>query len=156
MATMTIPLAGFDPWCVDIDYHRTMAATLTACRAVKNGAMWLTVAKDFWTVSKDFRTLLSELDRVVEAPHSDLQAAVLKLRELYKSANKTMDIARRHGLHNRTLTGASLRALADCNLRLLDIIERFELSLNPATVEATRKALEEYERGETVSMDSLV
>lgn len=154
MATMTIPLAGFDPWCVD--YHRTMAATLAACRAIKTGAMWITVAKDFWTVAKDFKALLLELDRVTEAPPSELQTAVSKLRELYRNVNRTIDIARRNGLHNRTLTSSSLRTVADCNTRLLDIIERFELSLNPATVEATRKALEEYERGETVSLNSLV
>jgi hypothetical protein len=154
MATMAMPINGMAPWCVD--YHRTMAAAIVACKAAKNSAAWIILAKDFWQVSRDFKALLSELDRVTQLPPAELQIAVDKLSELYKTANRTIDVAYKHKLHNRTLTGASVRSLANCNARLLDVIERFQLSLDPATSEAARRAIEEYERGETVSLESLV
>jgi hypothetical protein len=151
---MAMPINGMAPWC--IDYHKTMAATIAACKAVKNSALWITIAKDFWQVSRDFKALLSELDRVTQVSPAELKIAIDKLVELYKTANGTIDVAYKHSLQNRTLTGASVRSLADCNVRLLEVIERFQLSLDPATSEATRKATEEYERGETVSLESLV
>jgi hypothetical protein len=151
MSAIAIP---FDPWCVD--YYRTMAATLAVCRAIRNGAWTISIAKNFWIVNRDFKALLTDLDRVTDAPVGDLRMTIPRLEELHKSINKTLDITAKSGLTNRTLINAPVHSLRAYNTRLLDVIERWKLSLDPSVSAATRQAIEEYERGETVSLDSLV
>lgn len=87
----TIAITSFNPWC--IDYHRTMAATLEACLAVKRGTGIFLLTRDFWLVSRDFRALLAELNSVTRIPPSELPAAILRLEELHKSVNRTLDLA---------------------------------------------------------------
>ncbi len=139
-----------------IDYHRTMAATLEACQAVSRGTGIVLLARDFWRVARDFKALLSDLDRVTEVPAQELTAIILRLEELYRSVSKALDLASKRGLANRTLTGNSLHLICAYNSRLCDVIECFKVSQDPAIAAATKEALEEYERGETVSWDSLV
>jgi len=147
-----------NPWVIDfdVDYHKTMAAVMVTCKAVKNKAWTLSIAKDFWLVCRDFKALLLQLDQLGNVPSADIECLLLKLENLYKTSNKTIDTATKAGLRNRTLTSPSLQTFIHCNDSLYDVIERFRLSLNPAVAEAVRQAIQEYERGETVSLDSLV
>ncbi|MGC1223032.1 MAG: hypothetical protein WA872_14740, partial [Candidatus Sulfotelmatobacter sp.] len=59
-------------------------------------------------------------------------------------------------LTNRTLVNIPIHTVSNCNEKLIDVIERLRLSLDPAVTDATKAALEEYKRGETVSWESLV
>ncbi len=102
------------------------------------------------------KALLSHLDQPGDVAISDIECLLLKLDDLYKTSNKAIDAATKAGLKNRTLTGSALQKFICCNDRLCDAIERFELSLNPAVAEALRDSIKEYERGETVSLNSLV
>jgi hypothetical protein len=147
-----------NPWVIDfdVDYHKTMAAVMVTCKAVKNKAWTISIAKDFWLLCRDFKAILSQLDQFGTLPIADVECLLLKLEDLYKTSNKTIDTATKAGLRNRTLTSASLQTFARCNDSLYDAIERFRLSLNPAVADAVRQAIQEYERGETVSLDPLV
>jgi hypothetical protein len=148
----------FNPWVIDfdVDYHKTMAAVISTCKAVKNRAWTLSIVKDFWVVCRDFKALLSQLDQLGNVSPSDIECLLPKLDNLYKTSNRAIDTATKAGLRNRTLTGSALQAFVNCNDRLLDVIERFRLSLNPAVSDAVREAIKEYEQGETVSLESLV
>ncbi len=154
----TLAVASPNPWVIDfdVDYHKTMAAVITTCKAVKNKAWTLSIAKDFWVISRDFKAILLQLDQLENVPVADIEHLLCKLESLHKTSNKTIDVATKAGLRNRTLTGGALQIFVGCNDRLSDVIERFKLSLNPAIADAVREAIREYEMGETVSLESLV
>jgi len=154
-ALAAVPL---NPWLIDfdVDYHKTMAAVISTCKAVKNRAWTLSIAKDFWVVSRDFRAVLLQLDQLQNVPAADIESLLPKLENLYRTSNKAIDTATKAGLRNRTLTSSALQTFTKCNDRLSDVIERFKLSLNPAIADAVREAIREYEQGETVSFESLV
>jgi hypothetical protein len=155
MATLVTPLPA---QCIDfeVDYHKTMAAVLATCKVVRNHAWTLRIAKDFWSVCRDFKALLTQLDQSHNLSPADIYAILPKLQNLHSTSNRLIDTATKAGLQNRALTGASVATFVRNNNQLCDIIERFKLSLDPAVAAAVRDAIGEYERGETVSLDSLV
>ena len=151
MSTVATP---FDP-CF-IDYHKTMAATLSVGSAIERGSSILSLAKDFWILARDFKSLLTAIESVEKAPPEEINAIAPRLAELHKTTAKLLDMSGKRGLTNRTLISTSVQSIQSCNERLYDAIECFQMSLDPAISEAVRQALGEYERGETVSLDSLV
>jgi hypothetical protein len=151
---MSTAMMPFQPWCVD--YHKTMAATLSLANAAKRGAGILGLAKDFRTVSREFKTLVAELNALTQISPSELKVIIPRLLELHKATNKTLDYAAQHGITGRRLIGAAERAIRFHNENLLDVIERLQLSLDPTINASLKEALKEYERGETVSLHSLV
>jgi len=59
-----------------IDYHRTMAATLTAGDALNREASILALAKDFWFLTRDLRALVAEINNLTQAPSKELETFV--------------------------------------------------------------------------------
>lgn len=151
MCTMAMP---FDPWCVD--YHKTMAAAATVGTAIKRGASVLEIARDFWSTQRKFKSLLSDLDKLRDVPVDELASFVPRLRDLYGSVNRILDLAGKRGYTNRTLINGSIQSLRARNADLQDIIERFELSLDPSFAPAVAAAIAEFERGETIALESLL
>ncbi len=78
------------------------------------------------------------------------------MRTLRKTVNRVLDLAGKRGLYNRSLISGSILTLQKRNEELLDVIERFELSLDPSLDLCLDQALEEYRRGETVAIESLL
>lgn len=154
MATIATPINGhyID---FEVDYHKTMAAVLTTCKAVKNHAWTLVLAKDIWRVSRDFKALLFQLENLRSNP-AEIQSILPKIQNLNRTSNHFIDTASKSGLRNRSLTAAPLMTFIRYNERLSDIMERLALSIDPEVSASVRDAIAEYERGETVSLDSLV
>lgn len=144
----------FEPWC--IEYHRTMAATLTVGQAVKRGAWILSIAKDFWEVARDLKSLIMALDDVPCANAQEVEYVLPMLNRLHGSINRIVDLTHKRGLSNRAVIGAQFQSIKRHNECLLDIIERLNLSLNHSVSADAKQAREEYDRNETVSLDSLV
>jgi hypothetical protein len=156
MATIATP---FSTQHIDfeVDYHKTMAAILAACKAVKNHAWTLLLAKDIWGVSRDFKELLVLFDRNLHGISvEEIRYILPKLQHLNTTSNRVIDTATKAGLKNRMFTAASLMSFVTYNDQLKDVIERLALSLDPTVEESVREAIAEYNRGETVSLDSLV
>jgi hypothetical protein len=152
MSTMAMSVP-FDTWCVD--YHKTMAAAFTVGNAVRRSASILELAKDFWSLSRNLRTLLNDLETTAEIPCEHVRQLSDKLRELHTKLDETLELARKRGFTNRTLTSVSIEALRSSNARLQDYLERLELSLDPTSATDAAEALADYKRGDTVSLDSL-
>ena len=155
---MSALVPTLNPWVIDfdVDYHKTMAAVMATCKAVTNRAWTLSIAKDFWVVCRDFKALLSQLSQLGNVPLTEIESLLPKLENLYETSNRAIDTATKAGLRNRTLTSSALQNFVSCNDSLYDVIERFRLSHNPDVAEAVKEAIREYERGETVSFESLV
>jgi hypothetical protein len=152
MSTMATA-APFDAWCVD--YHKTMAAAFTVGNAVRRSASILELAKGFWSLSRNFRSLLNDLETTTGIPSEYVQRLSDRLRELHTKLDETLELARKRGFANRSLTNGSIQALQSCNARLQDYLERLELSLDPTLATDAGEAVADYKRGETVSLDSL-
>jgi hypothetical protein len=151
---MSAATITFQPWL--IDYYKTMAAAAGVGTAIKRGASILELAKDLWSADRRFRDLLSLLDKLTIVPSGELRTLVWRLRDMRSTMNRMLDLAGKKGLTNRTLTASSLLALKRRNDELLDVIERFELVLDPAFDRALAQAMDEFERGETVSIDTVL
>jgi hypothetical protein len=82
-------------WVIDfdVDYHKTMAAVIATCKAVKNRAWTLSPAKDFWVVCRDFKALLSHLDQLGSVPPADIKCLLPKLDNLYAASNSAIEAA---------------------------------------------------------------
>lgn len=158
MSAAALELSGnaFQP--VSIDYHAMMAKSLTIKRAVKAGGHYLkhlAVAKDFWALSWQFSDLLKHLDQLTSAPEQELAVLLTKLKELHQGIGEVVLMSKSKGLLNRSLTAPAIRAVMAKNEEFLDLIDAFEVSLNPSTRTDFEEALRELRAGETVSLESL-
>jgi hypothetical protein len=133
-----------------------MAATFTVGNAVKRSASILELAKDFWSLNRTFRSLLNDLEMETQIPKEYVSDLYDRLSDLHRTVNRTLDFARKRGFGNRTLINGSMNSLQSCNNRLEDFVERLALSMNKAVAAEAIEAMSEYERGETVSLDSLI
>lgn len=153
MSTLAIA-APFEPWCVD--YHKTMAAAFTVGNAIRKSASIFELTRDFWSCTRNFRSLMNDLEVLTEIPADLIAPLNGRLLELYRAVNRVLDVSHKKGLTNRTFINGSIQSLYACNARLQDYLERLDLSLNINLGRETEEALAEYERGETVSLDSLL
>jgi ribosomal protein L17 len=151
MSTITIPFA---PWC--IDYHKTMAAAIAAGNAIRKSASIFELAKDFWSVDRKFRALLKDLNASQTIPCEEIARLAERLDELYSAVDKVLDLAGKRGLTNRSLINGSIQSLKSSNIQLLDFIERLRLADDRAVIDEALEAIAEREKGETVSLRSLL
>jgi hypothetical protein len=151
MSTIAIP---FDAWSVD--YHRTMAAAFAVGNAVRRSASIFELAKDFWSFDRKFRALLKDLDEAQRIPCQEIPKLSERLEELYSAVNNVLDLAGKRGLTNRSLINGSMQSLRSSNLKLQDFIERLRLADDRTIIDAALEAIAEHEKGETVSLESLL
>ena len=147
---------AFQP--VSIDYHEMMAKSITIQRAVAAGGRYLNylgIAKDFWSLSGKYTDLLAHANQLRTAPETELAELLGKFRELHKGLEELVALSKSKGLLNRSLTSSSVRSVMAKNEQLLDLIDAWEVSLDPSTKEDFEAALREYRSGETASRESL-
>jgi hypothetical protein len=111
--------------------------------------------KDFWSADRKFKSLLAGLNTLRTAEADELTKLIIKMRELSALVAKVLDLAGKRGYTNRTLVNSSIQSLRTRNAELQDLIEGFELSLDPNVAISVAEAVSEFERGETVSLESL-
>jgi hypothetical protein len=146
--------AQFDASCIDyhIDYHKAMAATLIVHKAI-GVALPPNIDAEITAVNVELRALIGDLEKLTAVPAGNLPAMILRMQKLHKHLDMINTAVK---APIRTSPGDPMRSLNYYNEQLLDLIERWQLSIDPSVAEATKQALEEYEHGETVSFDSLV
>jgi hypothetical protein len=151
---MSTAAIQFSPLCVD--YHYTMAALAATGQSVLDQASLLFLARHFWESHRSLKALLRDLNSVESRrdvpPEGDI---VRKLRDVHCMVNRVLDFSGKNGLTRRPLISRSIQSLRASNEELLDFVERFELALDPSVAIAVQDAIDEYHRGETVSLDSL-
>ena len=141
---------------VSIEYHEMMAKALTIRRSVISGANYLGIAKDFWSLSRLYASLLADLNKLTAFPNDDLAKILVRMRELHEGLVDLLIVSKKKGLLNRSLTATSIRSVMAKNEELQDLIVCFELSIEPETKEKLDAAFRDFQSGETVSLESLV
>jgi len=151
MATLVTP---FDPFTTQ--YYQTMAATSTVGSAIRSGASYLSIAKDFWDVSRKLKSLIKLLDTVETADPKTLTKIVSDLAQLHKNVASLLVMPGIKRLMNRTLTAGSIISVQKGQEDLFDRIEHLAMSLDPEMLASCEEALREFQAGETVSLESLL
>ncbi len=144
----------FEPW--SIDYHKAMASTGEVCESVKNSTNIFQLVKKLWSLDRIFKRLVSILGEAKTIDHDELLKVVSRIEELHEKTTYVLQLCKKKGLTNRTFTGASLRSIEAGNCRLDSFIETFRLSLDSEIQQQISDSWNEYQRGEKVSLDSLL
>jgi hypothetical protein len=133
-----------------------MAATLTAYEALNRGASILSLAKNCLSLASNMKAFVGAMNIITEAPPKELADFIVDMETLYSRNEDVINRMGNKGLAKNFLVSQSIQRLGKYNADLKDAIESFRLGLDPAVSEAIAKALEEYERGETVGIDSIL
>lgn len=156
---MSAAVVTLEQWSAG--FHSTMAAAAKASIAIKRQATFLSIAKDFWDLSKTFKEFIRSLDppsgfTIASEEEDQFRVIIQGLRSVHTKTVDLLGLAARKGLSNRTFVSASISTVRKLNDEVLDIIESFELSLDASTSEAIAQAQAEQKRGETVDYRSVL
>jgi len=145
---------AFEPWL--IDYHKAMASTGEVCQSVQNSANIFQLAKKLWALDKIFKTLIVVLAKARTINPDELPKIISRIEELHEKAAYVLQLCKEKGFTNRTFTAGSLRSIEAKNCHLENFIESFRLSLDSEVQQQISDSWSEYQRGEKVSLDSLL
>jgi ribosomal protein L17 len=152
---MTLTL---DQW--QILFHETMAALLRAQEAVKRQFGLIGLLNGLWKASRDLKALSAILKSISEAPdgvitEEFIQAHIPNVRELLRSIEDLIQVAKRKGLMNRSLTSAPLGVIGSRGEYIADYLEALEMSVDHEVLKAINEGRSQIDRGEFEVMDRL-
>ncbi len=155
MTAVAIPL---DQW--ELRFHEAMAALLRARDAIRRQAGILGLAPRFWSVARDLKNLTNTFEVMLAAPDGVLDEAALRsfaerTSRLVREIRELIDVAKRRGLTNRTLTAGSLNAIRLAGEKLDDYLDVLELSTDPEVEKLIREGKQDFADGRGVSLESL-
>jgi hypothetical protein len=142
-------------------YHEAMAALLRAKEAVKRQVGIFGIATGLWRCSRDLKLLNHGLKTLSELPDGFISDEgvcnqIVQVRKLLFSIRELLESARRHGLMNRTLTGASLGSIAGQAEYLKEYLDTLEMSQDPDVIKAIEDGKQQIEQGEYEAMEPFV
>jgi len=134
-------------------FQKTMEALRRTREAVKQRMGWWGLVSGLWQSAHDLKALNASLKAISELPDGVLkedfvQSQIPRLHKLLKSIDDLMDTGKRHGLTNRTLTGASLGLIAVRGTYIADYLDALEMSIDPEVLAAIHEGRSQIERGE--------
>jgi hypothetical protein len=155
---MTSTTFTLDQW--QIRFHEAMAALLRAQEAVKRQVGLVGVVTGLWKSSRDLKALNATLKVISETPDGVLseefiQSQIPQLRKLLRSIEGLLEMAKRKGLTNRTLTGAPLGLITARGEYIADYLDSLEMSIDPEVIAAIDEGRSQIERGEFEVMERL-
>jgi hypothetical protein len=147
-----------DQW--QILFHETMAALLRAKEAVKKQFGLWGLVNGLWKSSRDLKALNATLKAISELPDGVLteefiHAQIPQLRKLLKSIEELLEVGRRRGLLNRTLTGAAFGSIASRGQYTAEYLDTLEISIDPEVLKEIEEGRGQIERGEFEVMERL-
>ena len=130
MNPATTSISTLDHW--HIIFHETMAALLRAQEAVKRQFGFWGVLNGLWKCNRDLKMLNSSLKALSELPDGVLSEEFVKsqipeLHKLLASIDDLIDVGKRHGLTNRTLTSVPLAQIRLRGEYVADYLDALEM-----------------------------
>ena len=113
-----------------------------------------------WRCARDLKDLSISVKAISELPDGILRQEVIQsqipsLHRLLKSIDDLMELGKRHGLTNRTVTGASLGLISVRGENIADYLDTLEMSIDPEVIAAIREGRSQIERGDVEVMERL-
>lgn len=141
-------------------FQKTMEALNRAQEAIKQQFGWWGLVNDFWRCAHDLKNLNATLKAISESPDGVLSeefilSQIPQLHKLLKSIDDLMEVGKRNGLMNRTLTGASLGLISVRGEYIADYLDSLEMSIDPEVLKAIEDGRGQIQRGEFEVMERL-
>jgi len=141
-------------------FQNTMEALNRAQEAIKQQFGWWGLVNDFWRCAQDLKNLNATLKAISESPDGVLSeefilSQIPQLHKLLKSIDDLMEVGKRNGLMNRTLTGASLGLISVRGEYIADYLDSLEMSIDPEVLKAIEDGRGQIRRGEFEVMERL-
>jgi len=137
-----------------------MEALQRAQEAVKQQFGFWGLVNGLWRCARDLKDLSISVKAISELPDGILRQEVIQsqipsLHRLLKSIDDLMELGKRHGLTNRTVTGASLGLISVRGENIADYLDTLEMSIDPEVIAAIREGRSQIERGDVEVMERL-
>jgi hypothetical protein len=157
MSSSTVALT-LDQW--QVLFQKTMEAVQRAQEAVKQQFGFWGLVNGLWRCARDLKDLSIGVKAISELPDGILRQEVIQsqipsLHRLLKSIDDLMELGKRHGLTNRTLTGASLGLISVRGENIADYLDTLEMSIDPEVIAAIHAGRSQIERGDVEVMERL-
>jgi hypothetical protein len=157
MSSSTVALT-LDQW--QVLFQKTMEALQRAQEAVKQQFGFWGLVNGLWRCARDLKDLGISVKAISELPDGILRQEVIQsqipsLHRLLKSIDDLMELGKRHGLTNRTVTGASLGLISVRGENIADYLDTLEMSIDPEVIAAIHEGRSQIERGDVEVMERL-
>jgi hypothetical protein len=134
-------------------FQKTMEALQRAQDAVKRQIGFVGVVNGLWRAARDLKDLNARLKVLSEAPDGILDdkfihEQISRLHKLLKAIDELMEVGRRKGLMNRTVTGASLGLISLRGDYIADYLDALEMSIDPEVIAAIHEGRAQIGRGD--------
>src|ERR1700680_32139 len=145
-ATLTL-----DQW--QIFFQKTFDALQRAQEAVKQQFGFWGLVNGLWKAARGLNDLNARLKAISELPdgilsEETIQSQIPQLHKLLKSIDDLMEVSKRKGLTNRTVTGASLGLISIRGEYIADYLGALEMSIDPEVLKAIEEGRGQIQRGE--------
>jgi hypothetical protein len=143
-----------------IIFHETMAALLRAQEAVRRQLGFWGVLNGLWKCNRDLRILNCSLKALSELPDGVLSEGFIKaqipeLHKLLGSIDDLVNVGKRHGWTNRTLTSAPLGQIRMRGEYVADYLDTLEMSIDPEVLKAIEEGRNQIDAGQFEEMERL-
>lgn len=147
-----------DQW--QILFSRAMEALERAQAAVRQQLGFWGLVNGLWRCARDLKELNASLKAISELPDGILsedaiRAQIPQLHKLLKSIDDLMEIGKRKGLTNRTVTGASLGLISVRGEYVADYLDSLEMAMDPQVIAAILEGRSQIQRGDVEVMERL-
>jgi len=152
-ATLTL-----DQW--QILFQKTMETLQRAQEAIKQQFGFWGLVNGLWRCARDLKDLNASLKTISELPDGILseefiQSQIPRLHQLLKSIDDLMEIGKRKGLTNRTVTGASLGLISVRGEYVADYLDSLEMTIDPQVIAAIHEGRSQIQRGDVEVVERL-
>ncbi len=140
--------------------QKTMEALQRAQEAIKQQFGFWGLVNGLWRCARDLKDLNARLKVVSELPDGVLKQEVIEsqipsLHTLLKSIDDLMEVGKRRGLTNRTVTGASLGLIAVRGEYIADYLDALEMAIDPEVIAAIHEGRSQIHSGDVEVMERL-
>jgi hypothetical protein len=154
MSAISMNGADQDLRAVVGNYHEVMAK-VSHMDVAAGRLSYLQVSLNFWVLARQFAGMLREANGITVLPEAQVREFKRDFEKLHREMRRMIELGESIGLQKRWLSGRPLRALRVQNEELLDLIDAFEVSLDPDLDAKFEQAMKEMRAGETLPLESL-
>jgi len=153
---------GSDSW--NADAYGALSVTYRISSYIRQHSVARNLAGKLWNIDRRLAKVMEDIYAAAEHPPAvpepmpspeRLTAAIGALRNIHTAVEELYGNLQIKGLTNQSLIATPLMSLRSHADDILDLAEWLELAMNPEVENVFAKSLEDYRRGEFVSLESI-
>jgi hypothetical protein len=154
---------GSDSW--QADAYGALSVTYRVASAIRQHSAVINLAGKLWKVDRSLARVMEDIYKAAENPPAvpppmpspeQLTSAIGTLRNIHAAVDNLYGrVQSSSNLKNRSLIAGPLMSMRSHADDILDLAEWLELLMNSEVENVFTKSIEEYHRGEYVSLESI-